>query len=188
MQKFSYLVPVYVILLVVMFVLPFYSADGYAIPLHTTSELGAQATPNAWVMNATFILLGIASILEGIVSLKQFWVQKVLIIIFGLGLIFTAIFQHAPITSGVPYNVIEDNLHSIFATVIGFSFTAFAVSAAFIEESKIRRLLAIFVAFAATGLSILMFNVTEYTGLWQRLLFIIAFGWMIFFFEGWRAR
>ena len=50
-----------------------------------------------------------------------------LLSVFGLGLMFTGIFHHAPIIAGITYNSIEDNLHSIFASIVGLSFTVYAL-------------------------------------------------------------
>lgn len=187
MRKIRYLIPVFFILLFVMFILPFYSEEGYLLFRNTTSQLGAQSTPNAWIMNVTFFLLGIAAIIEGWMHLKNYYFQKILITIFGLGLIFTGYFHHAPIIAEIPYSVFEDKMHSIFASVVGFSFTMFAISIAFIEKERKKRILAFLAGFIATGLSLLMFNVPDYAGLWQRLIFILSFTWLIYFFEGRRG-
>jgi len=77
-------------------------------------------------------------------------------------------------------------MHSLFATIVGFSFTIFAISAAFIERTNTKRILALLVGLIATSLSILMYSVIDFAGLWQRLMFIISFAWLIFFFEGMR--
>ena len=183
MKKIPYLIPVFLILLFVMFILPFYSTEGYLLFKNTTSQLGAQSTPNAWIMNLTFFLLGTASIIEGWRHLKNYYFQKILITIFGLGLMFTAYFHHAPIIDGIPYSIFEDKMHSIFASIVGFSFTIFAISVAFIEKEIQKRILAFLTGLIATGLSLLMFNVPDYAGLWQRLIFILSFAWLIYFFE-----
>ena len=130
--KKQLILPLFILLCVVMFILPFYSADGYSIIRHTTSQLGAQLTPNAWVMNLMFMAMGLACILEGWLHLKGFWFHKVVISVFGIGLMMTAVFHHAPIDEGLAFNVREDMLHSVFATIVGFSFTLFSVSTAFI--------------------------------------------------------
>src|SRR5690606_608427 len=105
-----------------------YSVDTYSIIKNTTSHLGAQSSPNAWIMNISFILVGITCILEAWLHLRRFLFHKILLSIFGLSLMLTGIFRHAPIIEGVIFNSIEDKLHSIFATVVGFSFAIYAVS------------------------------------------------------------
>ena len=54
----------YVLFLIVSFLLPFYSFEGYSILSNTTSHLGAQGSPNAWLMNTVFIILGLVAILK----------------------------------------------------------------------------------------------------------------------------
>lgn len=182
-SDFRYLLYALLLLLPIMFVLSFYSADTYSIIKNTTSHLGAQSTPNAWIMNVAFILVGISCILEAWLHLGRFWFHKILLSIFGLSLVFTGIFHHAPIIEGVIFNSLEDKLHSIFATIVGFSFTIYAISSAFIEEAVKHRVIDITVGFTATILSVLMIYLPDYSGIWQRAIFIISFIWLIFMLE-----
>ena len=177
------LLPVYVLMLAVIFALPRFSVVGYSIVKNTTSQLGAQSAPNAWVMNIIFVLLGAASIFGGWAKLREYWFHRIILTIFGVSLILTAVFQHAPIKAGVPFDLQEDRLHSLFSSACGFSFAVFAVSAAFVEVTAKRRMLAVMTGVSATFLSFLMFNVAEYAGIWQRLIFILSFVWLMFFFE-----
>jgi len=184
----SLLFRTYLLFLPVIFILPFYGAEGYSIIKNTTSQLGAQNTPNAWIMNLTFILLGSSVILDGWRFLGNFWFHKIVLIVFGGALIMAAFFRHAPITANTPFDVSEDKLHSVFATITGTSFTLFAISAAFIEKTFQRKIWAFSTGIIATALSIMMFTLTDYTGIWQRLLLIISFAWLIFLFHGKRSK
>lgn len=186
LHKIRFILAVSIVMFLAIFILPFYSAEGYSIMKHTTSHLGSQNSPNAWIMNTVFILLGISCILESWFHLKRYWVHKTLLTIFGTGLILVAFFQHAPIIGGIPYSILEDTMHSIFATVVGASFTVFAFSTAYIEKTNRRRVLALGVGLVAIVLSMLMFGLVDLAGLWQRIMFIISFIWLIFFFEGMR--
>jgi len=176
-----------ILLLIVMFLLPKYSAEGYSVLKNTTSHLGAQSSPHAWVMNAVFCLLGAACILEGWLHLKSLWFQKVVLTVFGLGLITTALFQHAPIIEGLPANLLEDQLHSISATVVGFSFTVLAFSMSFVPAAPRYRFLAVLAGCMSVAFSLLMLNFSGLVGLFQRLMFILAFAWLIFLLEKLRA-
>ena len=173
----------YVLLIITMFVLPYFSAEGYSIVQHTTSQLGAQKTPNAWVMNIIFALMGITSIWAGWVHYEGFWFQRILLLIFGISLILVAIYSHAPITEGLAYSIKSDNLHSLFASTTGFSFTVLAIATAFIKEDKPEMILPIAIGVLATILSLLMFKVEGFMGIWQRLMFISTFGWMVYEFN-----
>lgn len=173
----------YILMLVVIFVLPFYSFENYSIIEHTTSQLGAQYTPNSWIMNLTFVLLGGSAIHDGWSYLDNYWFQKIALVVFGGALLLTGVYSHAPIQSLISFDVREDEIHSIFASLTGWAFTVFAVSMAFVDSTLDRKRLAITIAFIATLLSVLMFQVDEIQGIWQRLIFIISFGWMIFIFR-----
>ena len=186
LHEIRFILAVSIVMFLAIFILPFYSAEGYSILKHTTSHLGSQNSPNAWIMNTVFLLLGISCILESWFHLKGYWVHKTLLTIFGTGLILVALFQHAPIVESAPYNLLEDAIHSIFATIVGASFSLLAFSAAYIEKTNRRRVLALGVGLVAIVLSMLMFSVADLAGFWQRIMFIISFIWLIFFFEGMR--
>lgn len=172
----------YLLMLVVIFGLPFFSAEGYSILKNTTSELGAQKTPNAWVMNTIFILMGVTSVFAGWKYYHGFWFHRIALLVFGASLVFTAFFHHAPITD-VSFSVPEDEWHSVFASTTGASFTLLAIATGFIRKKTLVRWLPILIGIAATGLSLLMFTLEDYTGLLQRLMFLLSFGWMIYEFN-----
>ncbi len=176
------LLTAYLIMWVVIFILPFYSVASYSIIRNTTSQLGAQQTPNAWIMNITFILLGVGSILSGWNYLKGYWFHKALLTLFGFCLVLTAFFHHAPVDISLTYDIREDELHSLFASLTGFAFTIFAISTGFIVQRKADMVVAIGVGILASALSALMFKIPEFMGIWQRMIFVMSFGWMTFLF------
>jgi len=183
-NSFSYLMFPYLLMLLVIFILPFYSVESYSILQNTISHLGAQHAPYAWVMNTTFVLLGLGSMLSGWSYLKGYGFHKLTLLIFGFSLIGAAIYQHAPIVAGVAFDAEEDRMHSIFSSLTGVSFTVFAMSAAFILRYRTAKIWALSVGVLAVLLSVLIFTVPEYRGIWQRAMFIIAFGWLIVLFSG----
>ena len=171
-----------------MFLLPPFSADEYSIVKNTTSQLGAQATPNAWIMNITFIALGLASIAAGWKFLKNYWLQRIILIVFGASLVLSAFYRHAPIDITLDYNNRQHQIHSVFASVTGFSFTLFAFSMAFIFKHMYDRWTAMLVGIFAILLSILMFSIADFAGIWQRMIFIMSFGWLIYVFSSKRKK
>lgn len=173
----------YSMMVAVMFVLPYYTTEGYRVISNTTSQLGAQQTPNSWMMNIVFVLMGSLSILAGWSHYQGYGLHRLLLIVFGISLICTAIFSHAPIDPNVSYSEKENQLHSWFATITGFAFTFLAIATGFIKKSKVRMILPFCIGMLATLLSWLMFTIDELMGLWQRLIFISSFGWMIFEFN-----
>ncbi|MBT8311026.1 MAG: DUF998 domain-containing protein [Flavobacteriaceae bacterium] len=173
----------FILMLLVIFILPFYSFPEYSIFKNTTSHLGAQLTPNAWVLNTTFVLLGVATLIDGWRFLRFFWVHKVILFVFGISLIACAFFQHAPIIKEMPIDLQEDLWHARFANLTGLSFTVFAIASSFLLNGWFQRTLAILIGIIAVLLSVLMFEYEELMGVWQRLIFICSFGWMMFVFN-----
>lgn len=101
--------------------------------------------------------------------------------VFGVSLIFTGLFRHAPIQETMPYDIFEDQIHSLASTAVGFSFTILSLSAVFIEKNLLRKIIALFTGSLTTCLSILMVVMPAYAGIWQRAILIIAIAWIIFF-------
>lgn len=177
------LLAAYVLLLLVMFILPVYSTPEYSIISNTLSQLGAQNTPNAWIMNFTFVTLGIGSIISGWRYFEGFAFQRLFLVLFGISLTLAAFFNHAPVNTLVQYNILEDGWHSYFIFTAGMTFVILTVSSTFILENQKDRLLATAVGASVILLSILTSEVAHAAGVWQRLLFIISFGWMIYTFK-----
>ncbi len=174
---------IYGIMIIVIFVLPFYSSETYSIFRNTTSQLGAQHTPNAWIMNVTFVGLGIGSVVAGWSFYRTFWMHRITLLIFGISLLLAGIFHHAPVDPDIPFDQQADELHSLFASITGFSFTLLSIATGFILKETSAKVIAIGVGILATLLSLLMFNVPEYMGIWQRMIFVFCFGWMLSVFR-----
>lgn len=75
--KKSPLLFAYILLLIVMIVLPFFSVPSFVIWKNTTSHLGAQNAPNSWIMNLTFILLGITTFFEAWKKLGDYLFHRI---------------------------------------------------------------------------------------------------------------
>ncbi|TVP94413.1 MAG: DUF998 domain-containing protein, partial [Acholeplasmatales bacterium] len=174
--------PLYGLMMLVMFILPCFSNEGMSLIAHSTSELGAQGTRNAWVMNTVFVLLGLGYGVFGIHSLKTYPVLVVMIVFFATSLIMTAFFRHAPIDPALPHDALEDTLHSVFATAVGISFSAFAASLMFVPVHRRMRYSALGMLMVAVLIPILMFTVPQWKGLFQRMMFLSAFLWLIVVF------
>ena len=173
----------YVTFVAALVVLPHFGAVGYDSLKHTTSELAAQAAPRAWVMRSVFVLLAAGSVVDGWSALGRFPFHRLVLSAFGASLMCTAIWSHTPIDPALIYDPREDQLHSFFSSVTGVAFTVLAVASAFIESSVRRRLLHSAVGIFATVLSMLIFTVPQFAGVWQRVIFLGSFGWMLFFFR-----
>lgn len=171
---------VYILFLVVSTGLPLFSFDGYSIMSNTTSHLGAQGSPNAWVMNFVFLFLGAMSIWITLSSKIRFY--QLIGMIFGLSLILTGVFRHAPLTDSTQFNLFHDQLHSVFASATGFSFTFLAAGHGFMSH-KWQRISGVIMAVVATLIPLGMMALPAFMGLLQRVMFVSAFGWLFFYMK-----
>lgn len=166
--------------LIVSTVLPFFSFEGYSFLRHTTSHLGAQGSPHSWVMNSTFFLLGATA---GYAAWKtNVWYHRVLGGLFGLSLLLTGVFHHAPLVDGVASVAWQDTWHSVFATATGFLFTLLAAGHGFMTQGA-QRIIAFVLAGVAIIIPIGMFAIPEVMGVLQRVMFISAFWWLFFYMK-----
>ena len=177
------LVAAYALLLLVMFILPRYSTPEYSIINNTLSQLGAQNTPNAWIMNLTYVSLGISSVIAGWRYFEGFAFQRLFLILFGISLSLAAFFNHAPVNPLIQYEISEDGWHSYFICTTGLTFVILTVSSTFIIENHTDRLLAAGAGLSVILFSVLMTEVAQAAGVWQRFIFIISLGWMIYCFK-----
>jgi hypothetical membrane protein len=169
--------------LLVMFVLPLFSVPGYSIIRNTLSELGAQSAPKAWIMNYYFVSLALGSVIAGWRYFEDFMFHRIVLLLFGLSLSLMAFFNHAPVNPDTQYSIIQDGWHSYFACTEGLSFIILSLATSFILDKQQDRLLAIGAGLSVLFLAILMSEADRAAGVWQRLMFMISFGWMIYNFR-----
>lgn len=162
-------------------VAPFFSVPEYSSARNAISELGAQGSPNAWIMRAGFVAYGLGVLVDAARRLRVTPLVGVVFVVFGLAMAMSAVFSHRPVDQTLSYDVREDELHSLFATVVGFAFTFGAVAQSFIERSLWRRLACYVAAVAAIGLPLAMLGFAEIAGVLQRLMFAISFAWLVEF-------
>lgn len=97
---------------------------------------------------------------------------------FGLLMIAAAIFSNRPITAGIPNDALEDSLHSVAATVMGF---AFAGGVAFVGYRRwwagARSVVDIIAVVASVVVPLSMVAFADIAGLAQRIMFLIAYIW-----------
>lgn len=160
-----------------MFVLPLFSFEGYSMIKHTTSHLGAQGSPNAWLMNVVFMILGLMALWCVLTTKVRY--HQVIGGFFGISLFLTGVFQHASLIESYDSNVVLDQLHSVFATMTGFSFVLLAFGHGLMHRNS-QRFFGLSVGIVATVISLLMTIYIDYMGILQRIMFILSFGFVFF--------
>lgn len=147
---------------------------------HTTSESASQGVEGAWLARLGFLLFGLAVI--WLAALKRVtWGRwaSVFHISFGIFMIAAAVFSARPWDAGMPYDPVEDLLHSVAATAVGFSF-AFGVLAIVLRRANQqlkRRWLDVIAIAASILLPVGMMLATDVAGALQRGIFLVAYAW-----------
>jgi len=173
----------YILLLLAMFILPLFKAPEISITRNTLSELGAQFSPYSWIMNAIFAALALSAVISGWGCYEGFVFLRIILVLFGISLVLSAIFNQAPVNPEIRYNIREDGLHLYFACTTWITFIILTFSTALILEKQADRLLAVITGISAVLLSLLTTEADHTAGVWQRLLFVISFGWMIYTYK-----
>ena len=157
---------------------PFAMPDAYSWRSNAISESAAQGLPGAWITRLGFVCFGLA-VLGLTVSNACLWNRGAIWMhtAFGVFMTCTAAFSHRPWLADVPYDPVEDFLHSLTATGMGFAF-AFGVLLRLLQRIRWRERGFDAVALAAaTLLPMTMAALPAWAGLLQRLMFLTAYAW-----------
>ncbi len=98
---------------------------------------------------------------------------------FGVLMLATAAFSHRPWVADAPYDHVEDLLHSITASAMGFAFAAGVVAVGVSRRgpSRLDRGADTVAVVASVVIPLAMAQGTAYTGLLQRSMFLVAYIW-----------
>lgn len=143
-----------------------------------TSEAAAQGIAGAWIARLGFVVLGLAVL--GICVLRHRAWRKLatgLHACFGVGMVLVAVYSHAPWEAGVPYVALEDRLHSVFASVVGFSFIAGVTATLAVRRPRTPARTAGDITAILVAVTIPLLMATTIWGLLQRLMFLTAACW-----------
>lgn len=160
--------------------------EDYSWLTQTTSESAAQGLDGAWLARLGFLLFGLA-VLWLSSTAREIWAQTAvwMHIGFGVMMVATAAFSHQPFTPGVPFDPVEDWLHSFTATLMGFAFS-FGVFFRFLQRGKSAiQVLDLAALASAIVMPLLMMNIPGIGGLIQRMMFLMSYLW--YGTEAWRV-
>ena len=163
---------------------PLLMPQSYSWLANTISESGAQGIKHAWLARTGFLCFGLAVVWLAF-SLRGIWAQGAVLfhLCFGINMLAVAAFSIQPwegiSTSPVSFDPIEDFLHNLTSTIMGFGF-ALGVVIVLLQRNRQQLADKLFDAFAigaATFIPIAMLVWTDIDGLVQRLMFFISYLW-----------
>jgi hypothetical membrane protein len=179
----SALTIIIIILILVLFLFPLLFVQDYSIIRNTLYDLGAQSFPYSGVMNIFLIALGLGSILSGWRFYEGFAFHRIILVMFGVSLSMTGIFNQAPVNTMSIYDVNEDGWHDYFKNTAILSFIILSIITAFILAKQKERMLAFASGISVIFLSVIITKSEMFQGLWQRIMFLIIVAWMIYNFK-----
>jgi hypothetical protein len=158
---------------------PLLMPGSYSWIAHTTSESAAQGVDGAWLARLGLGAFGVAIVI--LAGGRSSWGRsaRVAHFVFGIALLLTATASARPWIAEVPFDAMEDRIHSFAATAMGFAF-AFGVLAVAVGNSRTGahvRLWDVVAVVASVAIPIGMINVAGMAGLLQRVMFAVAYVW-----------
>jgi Protein of unknown function (DUF998) len=158
---------------------PLVSDPNYSSLAHTTSELAGQFMPNAWIMRLGFMSFGLCTALGATLRLRDRPYTAIPLIVFGMAMMFAAIWSNAPIDRAVAHSIREDEVHSIAASLMGLAFVAACVARLWMSGFSFQDSLTWLALAASVGLPLGMVAFPGVDGGLQRLMFAISFVWIV---------
>jgi hypothetical protein len=163
-----------------LMIAPLLMPASYSWIAHTTSESAAQGVPGAWLARAGFLVFG-SSVLWIAWEARGSWNRCAIGLhaTFGMLMVAAGTFSARPWDAQLPFSSLEDLLHSVAATAMGFAF-AVGVTVVAVQRWRVGggwRAPDLVAVTASIVLPLAMASGTGLTGVLQRTMFLIAYLW-----------
>lgn len=164
----------------------FFAPPEYNWTQNTVSDLAAQGLKNQWMMQAGFVGFGLLlniGFAQKFLAAQKVSYPDLLIMLYGLAILFSGFFSTAPFIQGVSYSVQESNLHSVFATTAGIAFSLGIFYRLMIAPTPTEKWQHAIFLVLVMGTS-LLFGLSENgllpvaKGVLQRSLYLVSFLWL----------
>lgn len=160
---------------------PLLMPDSYSWLSHTTSESAAQGVDGAWLARAGLLWFGLSVLLLATACRAAWGVAGTWLHVgFGVFMVAASVFSTRSWQPGVAYDPVEDALHSVAATAMGFAFAVgvVAVLLAAAPAQRWRRWpFDLFAVAASVLLPLGMVALAGASGALQRVMFAVAYAW-----------
>lgn len=164
-----------VIIVVAMLFGPIFSPAEFSWIQHSTSEQAGQNMTGAWIMRLGFVGYGMATLTAAIVTWRDRPFVRAALIVFGLGLLGTAIWSNASILPDALSDIHEDWMHSVASGVVGTAFAGACAALLFGPGGTRRDVLAWGGLVVSIVFPLAMRELPEIRGLIQRAMFGVSF-------------
>lgn len=170
----------------VIFIAHFFVPSEYYWTRNTVSDLSAQGLKYQWIMQAGFIGFGLllnVGFIQKFIAAQKVSYPDLFIMLYGFAILLSGFFSTEPFIAGVKYSAQESNLHSMFATIAGISFSIGIFYRMVIATSPAERWEHAIFFMLVIGSS-LLFGLSENNilpigkGIIQRTLYLVSFIWL----------
>jgi hypothetical protein len=173
---------VMIVTLILVVLWPVTGNRDYTIIQTTIFELGAQSSPWAFLINTGLTILGCGTVWSGWRFYEGFTFARILLVIFGSSVVLTGICNQAPVLTQEIIVSGENGWHTYFRSTAALSFVLLTMLTAYILDREFQRRLALITGVSFIILTLISSKTSHWEGLAQRVVFIIAFGWLIYNF------
>ena len=158
---------------------PAFSPSEFSWLRHTVSEQASQSLDGAWIMRLGFVAYGFCTSYAAFLDRHTRPNIRYVLMVFGMGLIATAVWSNASIMPNFDSDLREDWIHSIASGIVGTAFASACALRIFAPFGSTRDVLAWIGLLASIAIPFAMNQVPDYQGLLQRAMFLISFAFVI---------
>jgi hypothetical protein len=158
-----------------------FSTNNYDWTKNTISDLGAQGYDRKLIMQFGFLAFGL-TMSAGILANGLTW-RTTPILIYGLCVSLTGIFCTKPFFTLDHYSALEATIHSALAQIAGTTFTLGILLQLFYSIDKSEKWIHFAFFILVVGFSASFGLMKNYQGIFQRLLYLTSFTWLIKFYK-----
>lgn len=158
-----------------------FSTNNYDWTKNTISDLGSQGYDRRLIMQLGFLGFGLTLSL-GILSKGLTWLTTP-ILIYGLCIALTGIFCTKPFFELQTYSATQSNLHSLFAQITGISFSVGILTQILFAPDRQSKTIHLLFFLIVITLSATFGMMKNYEGIFQRILYLISFLWLIKYYK-----
>jgi hypothetical membrane protein len=158
-----------------------FSTNNYDWTKNTISDLGAQGYDRKLIMQFGFLAFGL-TMSAGILANGLTW-RTTPILIYGLCVGLTGIFCTKPFFNLNNYSVTQATIHSALAQIAGTTFTLGILLQLFYSIDKSEKWIHFAFFILVVGFSASFGLMKNYQGIFQRLLYLTSFTWLIKFYK-----
>jgi hypothetical membrane protein len=152
----------------------------YVWTMHEMSQLGAQGYEYAYIMRFGLISYGalvvVAAILKVAKRPRTGWPHG-FIAIYGFAILLNGFFSTAPFRPGVPFSILEANLHSTFGSLALFALSTAMVAFTVMAQTLRGRIIHLVALVLIWLMPEIFFKFSDAAGVFQRLLLLVVIAW-----------